>query len=156
MNETKTTKVLARNKKARHDFFIEEVYEAGIELTGTEVKSAKNGRINLKDGFARIQNGEVYLHNVHISPYEEGNRNNHEPTRTRKLLLHKKEIKKLIGYTQTKGYTIVPLSVYVTRGLIKLELALAKGKQKHDKREAIKRKTMEREAEKALKERNIR
>ncbi|UMZ72792.1 SsrA-binding protein SmpB [Natranaerofaba carboxydovora] len=156
MSEAKTTKVLARNKKARHDFFIEEVYEAGIELTGTEVKSAKNGRINLKDGFARIQNGEVYLHNVHISPYEEGNRYNHEPTRTRKLLLHKKEIKKLIGYTQTRGYTLVPLSVYVTRGLIKLELALAKGKQKHDKREAIKRKTMEREAEKALKEKNIR
>ncbi len=149
-------KVLTRNRKAKHDFLIEEVYEAGIELTGTEVKSAKNGRINLKDGFARVKNGEIFLHNVHISPYEEGNRFNHDPTRTRKLLMHKREIRKLIGYTQTRGYTLVPLSVYTKRGKIKVELALAKGKQKHDKREAIKRKTMEREAEKAIKERTLR
>ena len=156
MTQPQATKVLARNRKARHEFHIEEVFEAGIVLSGTEVKSAKNSRVNLKDGFARIEKGEVFLYNVHISHYEEGNRYNHEPTRTRKLLMNKREIKKLIGYTKTRGYTLIPLSMYVTRGLIKVELALAKGKRKHDKREAIKQKTMEREAQKALKERTIR
>lgn len=156
MSQPQAARVLTRNRKAKHDFHIEEVYEAGIELTGTEVKSAKNGRVNLKDGFAKVENDEIFLYNVHISPYEEGNRYNHEPTRTRRLLMHKREIKKLIGYTQTKGYTLVPLSMYVIRGIIKVELALAKGKQKHDKREAIKRKTMEREAEKAMKEKMMR
>jgi len=144
--------ILTRNKKAEHEYFIEERYEAGIELKGTEVKSCKNRSVNLKDGFARIENGEVFLYNIHISPYNEGNQFNHEPTRTRRLLLHKREIKRLIGLTQQKGYTLVPLSVYVKQGKVKVELGLAKGKQKHDKREAIKRKTMEREMEKAVKE----
>ncbi len=144
--------ILTRNKKAEHEFFIEERLEAGIVLTGTEVKSCKNRSINLKDGFARIENGEIFLYNIHISPYEEGNQFNHEPTRTRKLLLHKREIRRLIGLTQQKGYTLIPVKAYVKEGKIKIELALAKGKQKQDKREDIKRKTMQREMEKALKE----
>ncbi|OWZ83770.1 SsrA-binding protein SmpB [Natranaerobius trueperi] len=144
--------VLTKNRRAGHDYFIEEKYEAGIELKGTEVKSCKNRSVNLKDGFARIEKGEVFLYNVHISPYDEGNQFNHEPTRTRKLLLHKREIKQLIGKTTQKGYTLVPLSVYVKRGKIKVELGLVKGKQKYDKRESIKRKTMEREMEKAMKD----
>ncbi len=144
--------VLTKNRRAEHDFFIEERYETGIVLRGTEVKSCKNRSVNLKDGFARIENGEIFLYNVHISPYDEGNQFNHEPTRTRKLLLHKRQIKSLIGLTTQKGYTLIPLSFYVKDGKIKVELALAKGKQKHDKRETIKRKTMEREMEKELKE----
>ncbi|ACB85561.1 SsrA-binding protein SmpB [Natranaerobius thermophilus JW/NM-WN-LF] len=144
--------VLARNRKAEHEFFIEERYEAGIELKGTEVKSCKNRSVNLKDGFAKIEKGEIFLYNVHISHYNEGNQFNHEPTRTRKLLLHKREIKRLLGLTQQRRYTLIPLTFYVKDGIIKVELALAKGKQKHDKRESIKRKTMEREMEKALKE----
>ncbi len=145
--------IIAQNRKAHHEFFIDERFEAGIELQGTEVKSCRNHNVNLKDGFARIENGEVFLYNVHISPYNEGNQFNHEPTRARKLLMHKRQIKRLMGLTQQRGYTLVPLVFYFREGKVKVELALARGKRKHDKREAIKRKTQEREMEKALKER---
>ncbi len=146
----KDIEIIARNKKARHDFYIEEVYEAGIKLKGTEIKSIRNHRVNLKDSFALVENGEVYLHNMHISPYKEGNRYNHEPERKRKLLLHKSEIRKLIGYTTQKGYTLVPLTLYLKKNLCKVELAVAKGKQKHDKRRDIAERTAKREMEKAF------
>lgn len=122
-------KVVAQNKKARHDYFIEETYETGIVLQGTEIKSIRNGRVNLKDSFARVQNGEVFLHNMHVSPYEQGNRYNHEPLRTRKLLLHKREINKLIGYTKETGYSLVPLKIYLKNGFAKVLLGLGKGKR---------------------------
>ena len=124
-------KVVAQNKKARHDYFIEETYETGIVLQGTEIKSIRNGRVNLKDSFARVQNGEVFLHNMHVSPYEQGNRYNHEPLRTRKLLLHKREINKLIGYTKETGYSLVPLKIYLKNGFAKVLLGLGKGKKKY-------------------------
>lgn len=146
-------KVVAQNKRARHDYHIEETYEAGIVLTGTEIKSIRAGRANLKDSFARISNGEVYLHNMHISPYEQGNRYNHDPLRTRKLLLHNKEIAKLIGLTREKGFSLVPLRMYLRGGFAKLELALAKGKKLYDKRETLKRKDAQREVERAFRER---
>lgn len=146
-------RVIARNKKARHDFFIEETYEAGIILKGTEIKSIREGKVNLKDSFAMVENGEVFLYNMHISPYSHGNRENHDPERKRKLLLNNSEIRSLIGKTTMKGYTLVPLSLYIKRNLAKIELALAKGKNIHDKRETIARKTAQREIEKALKER---
>ncbi|HHY46976.1 MAG TPA: SsrA-binding protein SmpB [Firmicutes bacterium] len=148
-------KVLATNRRAYHDYFIEETYEAGIALTGTEIQSARLGRINLRDSFAKAENGEVLLYNMHISPYDYGNRFNHDPLRTRKLLLHKSEIRKLIGKTREQGYTLVPLRVYLKRGLAKVELALAKGKRLHDKREAIAERTARREAQRALKEKNV-
>lgn len=123
------------NRKARHDFFIEETYEAGIELKGTEVKSLRAGKANLKDSYARIENGEAILFNMHISPFEQGNRFNHEPRRNRKLLLHKSEIFRLAGKTREKGFTLVPLRIYFNeRGLAKVELGLAKGKRQYDKR----------------------
>jgi len=146
-------RVMARNKKARHDYFIEDTMEAGIELVGTEVKSIRNGKVNIKDSFAKVENGEVFLHNMHISPYEKGNIYNKDPLRTRKLLLHKKEIRKLIGYTQQKGYSLVPLSVYITRGLAKIELAIARGKKLYDKRHDIAKKEAQRRIERAFKER---
>jgi SsrA-binding protein len=146
-------KVVAQNKKARHDYFIEETYEAGIVLQGTEIKSIRAGRVNLKDSFARIQKGEVFLHNMHISPYEHGNRYNHDPLRTRKLLLHKKEILKLIGKTKEQGYSLVPLKLYIKNGYAKILLGLAKGKKKWDKREDLKKKEAKREIERAFKAR---
>ncbi|MBU8906689.1 SsrA-binding protein SmpB [Desertibacillus haloalkaliphilus] len=146
-------RVIAQNKKARHDYFIEETFEAGIVLQGTEIKSIRAARIQLKDSFARIHNGEVYLHNAHISTYEQGNRYNHDPLRTRKLLLHKKEISKLIGATKEKGYSLVPLKVYIKNGFAKVLIGLGKGKKKHDKREALKRKDAKREVERAFRER---
>ena len=130
-------KVVTENRKARHDYFIEEVIEAGIVLQGTEVKSLRAGRVNLKDSYATIDNGEVFLHNAHISEYEYGNRNNHDPLRSRKLLLHREEIQKLIGRTRDKGYTLIPLKIYFRNGKAKVELALAKGKRQYDKRQAI-------------------
>jgi len=145
--------VIARNKKARYDFNIEETYEAGIILKGTEIKSIRNRKVNLKDSFAIVENGELYLYNMHISPYKEGNRYNHKPERVRKLLLHKKQIRKLIGYTRQKGYTLVPLSIYIRDNLAKIELALAKGKNIHDKRRDIAKKTAQREVERAFKDR---
>lgn len=147
------TKTVAQNKKARHDYHIEQVFEAGIALTGTEIKSLRAGRVQLKDSFARVEHGEVMLHNVHISPYDQGNRFNHEPERTRKLLLRRLEILKLIGLTREKGYSLVPLSIYLKGGWAKVELALAKGKKNYDKREDLKKKDAAREVERALRER---
>ncbi|MHB8170213.1 MAG: SsrA-binding protein SmpB [Thermincolia bacterium] len=147
-------KVIAENRKARHDYHIEEVYEAGIELKGTEVKALRLGKANLKDSFALVKNGEVYLHNVHISPYEQGNRFNHEPTRARRLLLHKHEINKLFGATKREGLTLVPLKLYFKRGKVKLALALAKGKKHYDKRDDMAARDAKREIERAFKERH--
>jgi len=146
-------KVIAQNKKARHDYYIEDTYEAGIVLTGTEIKSIRLGRVNLRDSYAGIRDGEVYLYNMHISPYEQGNRFNHEPLRTRKLLLHREEIRKLIGLTKQQGYTLVPLRLYLKGGLCKVEIGLAKGKKIYDKRETLKQKDAKREVERALRER---
>ncbi|WP_026104962.1 SsrA-binding protein SmpB [Halalkalibacterium ligniniphilum] len=146
-------KVIAQNKKARHDYFIEETFEAGMVLQGTEIKSIRAGRMNLKDSFARVKNGEVYLHNAHISEYEQGNRYNHDPVRARKLLLHKKQINQLIGQTQQKGYSIVPLKVYIKNGFAKILIGLAKGKKNFDKRETLRQKDAKREVERALKDR---
>ncbi|PSL42781.1 SsrA-binding protein [Salsuginibacillus halophilus] len=148
--ETTEGKLVAQNRKARHDFFIEETFEAGIELRGTEIKSIRAGRMNIKDGFARIEKGEVMLHNAHISPYEQGNRFNHDPLRTRRLLLHKGEIKKLAGKSQQEGYSIIPLKVYIKNGFAKVLIGLAKGKKKYDKRETLKQKTAKREMDKAV------
>ncbi|GAB4272199.1 SsrA-binding protein SmpB [Thermincola ferriacetica] len=141
------------NRKARHDYHIEEVYEAGIELKGTEVKSLRAGKANLKDSFALVRNGEVFVHNMHISPYEQGNRFNHEPTRVRKLLLHRHEINKLIGATQQKGLTLVPLKIYFKNGRAKMALALARGKKLYDKRDDMAARDAKREIEKAFRER---
>lgn len=146
-------KTIAQNKKARHDYFIEDTYEAGIVLTGTEVKSIRQGKINLKDSYADIKQGEVFVNNMHISPYEKGNIFNKDPMRTRKLLLNRREINKLIGYIQQKGYSLVPLKVYLTRGKVKVELAAAKGKKLYDKREDTARRDAKREVERAFRER---
>ncbi|WP_257351904.1 SsrA-binding protein SmpB [Pseudalkalibacillus decolorationis] len=146
-------KLIAQNKKARHDYIIEETFETGIVLQGTEIKAIRAGRVQLKDSFARVQNGEVFLHNMHISHYEQGNRFNHEPLRTRKLLLHKKQISKLIGATKETGYSLVPLKLYLKNGFAKILLGIGKGKRKYDKREDLKRKTANREIEKAFRER---
>lgn len=145
-------KVLAQNKKAIHDYFIDEVYEAGIVLSGTEVKSVRMGKVNLKDSFARIENNEVFLYNMHISPYEKGNIFNKDPLRTRKLLLNRQEINKLTGYVTQKGYTLVPLRVYLKHGLVKVELAVARGKKLYDKREDIAKRDAKREIERHFKE----
>ncbi len=153
MPDKDNARVIARNKKARHDFNIEETYEAGIILQGTEIKSIRQGKVNLKDSFAVVENGEVFLYNMHISPYKQGNRYNHEPERKRKLLLHARQIRSLIGYTKQKGYTLVPLSLYIRDNLAKIELALAKGKNVHDKRRDIAEKTAKREIERAFKDR---
>ena len=145
-------KLLANNKKARHDFFIEEVYEAGVVLTGTEIKSMRQGRVNLKESYAKIERGEVFIYNMHISPYEQGNRYNVDPLRPRKLLLHKQEIRKLIGYTTQKGLTLVPLQIYLNeRGLVKMEIAVARGKKLYDKREDIAKRDAGRRIDRMLK-----
>ncbi|MFW6029101.1 MAG: SsrA-binding protein SmpB [Halanaerobiales bacterium] len=146
-------RVVARNKKAKHDYHIEESFEAGIILKGTEIKSIRQSKVNLKDSFALVEDGEVFLHNMHISPYKQGNRYNHDPERVRKLLLHKREINSLIGKTQREGYTLIPLSIYLKNNLAKVELALAKGKNVRDKRRDIAKKTAQREMEKAFKDR---
>ena len=143
-------RLIAQNKKARHDYTILDTIEAGIVLQGTEIKSIRNSRINLKDGFVRIRNGEAYLYNVHISPYEQGNIFNHDPLRTRKLLLHKKQIARLIGESKITGMTIVPLKVYIKDGYAKVLIGLAKGKREYDKRETLKRKDQERQIDRAL------
>lgn len=142
---------IAQNKKAYHDYSILETIEAGIVLQGTEIKSIRNRRINLKDGFARVRNGEVWLSNIHISPYEQGNINNHDPLRTRKLLLHKKQIKKLIGLQQQSGITLVPLKVYLKNGFAKVLLGIAKGKKQYDKREDLKRKDIDKQINRTIK-----
>jgi SsrA-binding protein len=145
-------KVVAQNKKARHDYFIEQTLEAGIVLSGTEVKSVRQGKVNLKDSYAAIEDGEVILSGMHISPYEQGNIFNKEPMRSRKLLLHRYEINKLIGFTQQKGLTLVPMQVYFKHGMVKLELGVAKGKKLFDKREDIAERDAKRDIERKLKE----
>lgn len=146
-------KVVAQNKKANHDYSIEETFEAGIVLQGTEIKSIRNGRVNLKDSYARIDRGEVFLLNMHVSPYEQGNRYNHDPLRQRKLLLHKREIVKLIGATKEEGYALVPLKMYLKNGYAKVLIGLGKGKKKYDKREDLKKKEAKRDIERAFRER---
>ena len=147
-------KVVATNREAYHNFHIMETVECGIALTGTEVKSIREGRCNLKDSYGQIRQGEAWLLNAHISPYSHGNRENHEPTRTRKLLLHKKEIDKLQGKAQEKGLTLVPTKMYLKNGRVKIELAVAKGKKLYDKRETEKRREADREARAVMKERS--
>lgn len=146
-------KVLATNRKAFHDYFVEETYEAGIALTGTEIKSVRAGAVNLRDAYAQVRNGELWLENVHISPYEAGNRFNVDPYRTRKLLMHRKEINRLMGRAQEKGLTIVPLRMYLKKNRAKVEVALVKGKRQYDKRESISKRDASREMERAIKER---
>lgn len=150
---TGNIKVITDNRKARHDFHIEETFETGIVLVGTEVKSLRAGRVNLKDSYARVENGEIFLFNAHISPYEQGNRFNHEPLRTRKLLMNKYEIRKLIGQVHEKGLTLVPLKMYFKNGRAKVQLALAKGKKLYDKRDDMAARDAKREMEKAFRER---
>ena len=147
-------KTVANNKKARHDYFIEEVYEAGIVLTGTEIKSVRGGKVSIKESYAKIENGEMIIYGMNISPYEHGNRFNTDPLRPRKLLLHKREIRKLIGYTTIKGLTIVPLSMYINEeGRAKLEIAVARGKKNYDKRDDMAKKDASRKIDQAMKQR---
>ena len=148
-------KLIANNKKAYHDFFIDETYECGIALHGTEVKSMRMGKCSIKEAFVRIEDGEVYVYGMHISPYEKGNIFNKDPLRVKKLLLHKYEINKLLGKIKEKGYTLVPLQVYFKDGKVKVEIGLARGKKLYDKREAIAKKDQRREAEKEFKVRNL-
>lgn len=146
-------KLIANNKKARHDYFIEEVYEAGIVLTGTEIKSIRAGKVSIKESYAKIENGEMMVYGMNISPYEQGNRFNVDPLRPRKLLLHKQEIRKLIGYTTLKGLTIVPLTVYINEdGRAKMEIAVARGKKLYDKRDDIAKRDAERRMARAARD----
>lgn len=147
-------KLIAQNKKARHDFFIEQTFEAGIELKGTEVKSVRQGKVNLKDSYAEVKNGELLLYNMHISPYENANMFNVDSKRTRRLLLHRYEINRLTGAVNQKGYSIVPLKVYLKGSLVKIEIALAKGKKVYDKRADIAKKDAKRQMARAIKEKN--
>ena len=153
--EKSSKKLIANNKKVYHEYFLEEILEAGIALHGTEVKSVRMGKCSIKESFIRIENGEMYIYGLHISPYEKGNIFNKDPLRPKKLLLHKKEIQKLLGKTAQKGYTIVPVEVYLNNGLVKVQIALAKGKKLYDKREDIAKKDMRREAERDFKIRNL-
>lgn len=148
-------KLIANNKKAYHDFFIDETYECGIALHGTEVKSIRMGKCSIKEAFVRIEDGEVFVYGMHVSPYEKGNIFNKDPLRVKKLLLHKYEINKLLGKIKEKGYTLVPLQVYFKDGKVKVEIGLARGKKLYDKREAIAKKDQRREAEKEFKVRNL-
>lgn len=146
-------KLIATNKKARHDYFIEETYEAGIVLTGTEIKSIRQGKVNLKESFAKIERGELIVYQMHISPYEQGNRYNVDPVRPRTLLLHKQEIRKLIGYTTQKGLTLVPLSIFLNeKGYAKMELAVARGKKLYDKREDLAKKDSQKRMQQIMKQ----
>jgi len=144
-------KLICQNKKAFHNYFIEETYQAGISLLGSEIKSLRDGKVNLGDSYGDIKRSEVFLVDAHISPYPQANRLNHDPLRTRKLLLHKKEIKRLIGKVEQRGYTLIPVKLYFAHGKVKVDLALAKGKKLFDKRETLKKKTMEREMERGRK-----
>jgi SsrA-binding protein len=144
--------LVARNRKAFHDYEILEKFEAGLVLLGPEVKSVREGRVNLKDGYASLEGGELFLRNVHISPYESANRYNADPTRPRKVLVHRAELRRLVGKAAEKGLTIVPLDVHFTRGFAKVTLGLARGKKRHDKREALRRREQEREMERAVKD----
>lgn len=151
MSKKEPRKLIANNKKAYHDYFIDEKYEAGIALHGTEVKSMRLGKCSIKESFIRIENGEVYVYGMHVSPYEKGNLFNKDPLRVKKLLLHRAEINKLMGRIKEKGYTLVPLEVYFNEGKVKVEIGLARGKKLYDKRESIAKKDQLREAEKEFK-----
>ena len=155
MAEKQTEKIFNSNRAAAHEYHLLERFEAGLVLTGTEVKSIRGGQVNLKDSFAQIRNGEAWLFNCHISPYEYGNRQNHDPLRTRKLLLHAQEIRRLTGKVEEKGFTLIPTKIYLNKGRIKCEIALAKGKKLYDKRETERRKDADREARQAIKQRRI-
>ena len=155
MAKEKGSRLIANNKKAYHDYFNEETYEAGIALHGTEVKSLRMGKCSIKESFVRIENEEVYIYGMHISPYEKGNIFNRDPLRVKKLLLHKSEIRKMKGKIAEKGYTLVPLKVYFNRSLVKVEIGLAKGKKLYDKRQDIAKKDQRREAERDFKVRNL-
>ena len=148
------TKVITLNRKARHDYFIEDTYEAGIELFGTEVKSLRQGTVNLKDSFCFVKNGEIFMHDCHISPYEKGNIFNKDPLRSRKLLMHKREIAKLQMLAQRDGYSLVPLSLYFKNARVKVEVGVAKGKKLYDKRESSAKSDAKREIDRAMKTRN--
>ena len=155
MVREKGRKVIAQNKKARHDYHIEDVYEAGLVLVGTEVKSLREGRASLVDGYAQIRGGEAFLHGVHIPEYTQGTWTNHEPRRVRKLLLHRSEIDKLVSKTRESGLTLVPLALYFKDGNAKVEIALARGKKSYDKRHALAEKDAQREAARAMRRREI-
>jgi len=146
-------KTVAVNRRARHQYAIDETLEAGLALTGTEIKSIRAGRVNLAEAYARIERGEAWLIGAHIAPYEQGNRNNHEPTRTRKLLLHRDQIAELLGRTQAKGFTLVPLKLYIRNGMAKLELGIGRGKKAYDKRRTIAERDARRDLERSTKER---
>jgi len=150
--ESTATKLIVSNRKARHEYQVLETYEAGLVLQGTEVKSLRQGRANLQDAFARFEGGELWLYNLHISPYEPGNRFNHDPLRPRKLLLNRRELRKLVGQVEQKGLTLVPLDLHFRRGLAKVTLALARGKKLHDKREDVRKRDAEREIARGYKE----
>ncbi len=155
MAKEKGTKLIAQNKKAYHDYFIEEVFQAGISLVGTEVKSLRMGKCSLKESYIRIENGEAMLYGMHISPYEQGNIFNKDPLRTRRLLLHKSQINKIGGAITATGYTVVPLKIYFDRSLVKIDIGIAKGKKLYDKRQTIAKNDQRREAEKEFKVRNL-
>ena len=154
MARVKNSNSLAENRKARHDYFVEETIEAGIALVGTEVKSIRGGKCNLKDCYADIKNGEIFILNMHISPYEQGNIFNVDPLRERKLLLHKSEISRLLGLVQRDGYALIPLSLYLKNGKVKVALGICKGKKNYDKRDSMLEKAHKRDMDRALKERN--
>lgn len=155
MAKEKTKRLIAQNKKAYHDYFVEETFQAGISLVGTEVKSLRQGKCSLKESFIRIENMEALLYSMHISPYEQGNVFNKDPLRTRKLLLHKSQIRKIAGAIQATGYTVVPLKVYFDRGFVKVDIGIAKGKKLYDKRQTIAKNDQRRQAEKDFKIRNL-
>ena len=150
MAETGGRKIICVNKRARFDYAIDDVYEAGLVLQGTEVKSLREGRVNLQEAYADVRNGEVYLVNAHIDQYEQGNRFNHEPGRPRKLLLHKREIRRLIGKTQERGLSLIPTRMYFTQGKAKIEIGVGKGKKNYDKRQDLKRRSAQRDIERAM------
>lgn len=151
MAEKKQSRIIAQNKKAYHDFFVEETYEAGIELSGTEVKSLRRGNANLKDSFCRIEDGEIFAYGIHISPYEQGNIFNKDPLRVKKLLMHRREINKLFGLVSQKGYTLAPLSLYFSGSRVKVQLALCTGKKLYDKRESDAKRSAARDIDRAMK-----
>lgn len=153
MKKNSGNKTLAENRKARHDYFIEESMEAGIALVGTEVKSIRAGRANLKDSYAEVRNGEIFICNMHVSPYEKGNVFNRDPLRERRLLLHKNEISRLVGFTTQQGYTLIPLALYLKSGKVKVNLAVAKGKKNYDKRDAMLEKAAKRDIDRQMKQR---
>lgn len=155
IKDRKSTRLISHNKKAYHDFFIEETFQAGIQLVGTEVKSLRQGKCNLKESFVRLEGREAYINNMHISPYEHGNIFNKDPVRNRKLLLHKYEINKIIGAVTRDGFTIVPIKIYFKGSLVKIDIAIAKGKKLYDKRHDIAKRDMKREAEKEFRIKNL-